>query len=249
MENTIGKEFIRMTKYANLEPSAQSQGVPMPPIELPLPKGAEVLPLPDGKSLNLPPLDLAQLIEKRQSLRRYPETPLTLAELAYLLWGTQGIKTISEKQITRRVVPSAGARHAFETFLLINRVEGLEPGLYRYLAVEHQLAHLPAPQDFNAILTHACLSQAHIANSAVTFIWVADVQRMVWRYCQRGYRYLYLDAGHVCQNLYLLAESIGCGVCAIGAFDDNLVDAALDLDGEHQFALYLATLGRREQDS
>jgi len=245
MENTIGKEFMRMTKYANLEPSPQSVGVPMPPVELPLPAGAVLLPLPEGKSIALPALDLALLIEKRESLRKYSDASLSQAELAYLLWGTQGIKSITEKQITKRTVPSAGARHPFETFLLVNRVEGLEPGLYRYLALDHQLARLPAPADFNQELTRACLNQPHIGNSAVTFAWVADAQRSVWRYCQRAYRYMHLDAGHVCQNLYLLAESIGCGVCAIAAFDDDLVNAALLLDGEKQFAIYLATLGKR----
>lgn len=245
MENNIGKEFMRMTRYANLEQSAQSQGIPMPPIELPLPEGAQVLALPDRKSLSLPAFDLAALMEKRETLRKYSPQALSQAELAYLLWGTQGVKSINEKNITRRLVPSAGARHAFETFLLINRIDGLEAGLYRYLSLKHELARLPAPADFNAQLTQACLNQPHVANSAVTFIWVADVQRMVWRYCQRGYRYMYLDAGHVCQNLYLLAESIGCGVCALAAYDDELVNMALNLDGENQFAIYLATVGKR----
>ena len=245
MENTIGKEFVRLTKYENLEPSPQSLGVPLPPLELSLPADAEILPLPAGKGLALPRLDLAELIEQRESLRKYADTPLTLQELAFLLWGTQGIKSISDKPITKRTVPSAGSRHPLDTFLLVNRVEGLQPGLYRYLAVEHKLAHLPAPQDFNPLMTKACHDQPHVGNSAVTFMWVADAQRTVWRYCQRGYRYLYLDAAHVCQNLYLMAEAIGCGVCAIGAYDDDRVNGLLGLDGENQFAIYLATLGKR----
>lgn len=234
-----------MTKYANLEPSAQSRGVEMPPLELPLPEGAEILELPDGKSLHLAPLDFKKLVEKRESLRRYSPAALTLSELAFLLWGTQGVKSVNEKGISKRTVPSAGSRHPFDTFLLINRVEGLQPGLYRYLALHHQIARLPAKVDIDRQLTEACLKQQHILNSAVTFIWVADVQRTIWRYSQRGYRYMYLDAGHVCQNLYLLAEAIGCGVCAIAAYDDDLVNATLGLDGENQFAIYLGILGKR----
>lgn len=245
MENNIGKKFIRMTKYENLEPSAQSQGVPIPALELPLTEEAQVLPLPDGKAVDLKKLDFTDLVEKRKSLRKYSEETLTQEELAYLLWGTQGIKTITKKPVTFRTVPSAGARHPFETHMLVNRVEGLEPGLYRYLAIKHQIARLPAEDTIRQQLTEACLKQQHIFNSAVTFIWVADVQRTVWRYCQRGYRYMYLDAGHVCQNLYLLAESIDCGVCAIAAFNDDMVNDVLGLDGENQFALYLATLGKR----
>ena len=84
-----------------------------------------------------------------------------------------------------------------------------------------------------------------VAASAVTFIWVAVVHRMAWRYGQRGYRYLHLDAGHACQNLYLAAESVGCGVCAIAAFDDEDVSRVLGLDGEDQFAIYVATVGKK----
>jgi SagB-type dehydrogenase family enzyme len=95
-------------------------------------------------------------------------------------------------------------------------------------------------------LTEACLKQQHVKTSAVTFIWVAVPHRTVWRYSQRGYRYIHLDAGHVCQNLYLLAEAIDCGVCAIAAFDDDLVNQAIGLDGEDLFVIYLASLGKRK---
>jgi SagB-type dehydrogenase family enzyme len=245
MENNIGKEFIRLTKYENLEPSLQSLGETIPPLEMPLAEGAQVLPLPEGKSIELQALGLAELVEKRQTLRKYAQTALTMQELTFLLWGTQGIKRITDKPVTFRTVPSAGARHAFETYLMVNRVEGLEPGLYRYLAVSHQLAHLDAPEDFRKKLTEACLKQQHVHNSAVTFIWVADVKRTIWRYCQRGYRYLYLDAGHVCQNLYLLGEALGCGICAIGAYNDDKVNDLMGLDGEEQFVIYMGTVGKR----
>jgi len=246
MDNTIGKQFVEMTKYRNLEKSLQSQGVPWPGLSLPLPEGAEVISLPVGKDLKLEKLDLIDLVEKRETFRSYTDESLTLQELAYLLWGTQGVKSIlAEKPVTKRTVPSAGSRHAFETYLLINRVEGLQPGLYRYLALDHKLVHLTAPQDISDVLTEACTKQPHVKNSAVTFFWSAVQVRMTWRYCQRGYRYMYLDAGHVCQNLYLLAEAIGCGVCAIAAYDDDLVNAALGVDGVEQFAIYIATLGKR----
>ena len=68
---------------------------------------------------------------------------------------------------------------------------------------------------------------------------------MSWRYGQRGYRYLHLDAGHACQNLYLAAEAIGCGACAIAAFSDEAVDELLGLDGQSRFTIYLAAVGRR----
>lgn len=245
MDNHIGIEFMRLTKYENLEPSPQSLGVPMPPLQVTLDEGSVPLTLPDGRNLALEKLDLADLVDRRETLRKYTVHSLSLQELAFLLWGTQGVKTYSEKQLTRRTVPSAGSRHPFETTMLVNRVDGLEPGLYRYLALEHQLARLRAPEDIRDQLTDACLKQQHVSNSAVTFAWVAVPQRTAWRYSQRAYRYLLLDAGHVCQNLYLLAEAIGCGVCAIAAYNDDLVNQALGLDGVERFVIYLASLGRR----
>ena len=191
-------------------------------------------------------IDLQELIEKRETLRKYADIPLSLKELACLLWGTQGVKLITNKLVTKRTVPSAGSRHPFETYLLVNKVAGLVPGLYRYLALSHKLAKLPEKKNLNQRLTRACLKQSHVKNSAITFFWVAVPIRIVWRYSQRAYRYLYLDAGHVCQNLYLLAEAMGCGVCAIGAYDDDLVNDVIGVDGNEQFVIYIASLGKRK---
>jgi SagB-type dehydrogenase family enzyme len=153
---------------------------------------------------------------------------------------------VSKRPVTLRTVPSAGARHAFETYLLINKVEGLTPGLYRYAAIDHALVTLDLSPEVNARLTAACEDQSQVATSAVTFAWGAVIERMIWRYPERGYRYILLDAGHVCQNLYLAAEALGCGVCAIAAYDDDLTNQVFGLDGENQFIVYLASLGKRK---
>ena len=88
-----------------------------------------------------------------------------------------------------------------------------------------------------------------LKKGAVTFIWVAASDRMTWRYCERGYRYILLDAGHVCQNLYLSAESIGCGVCAVGAYDDDIINKLLGLDGRSEFVIYIAAAGKKRKES
>lgn len=244
----IGQSFMRLTQRKYLEPSRQSQGLPQPPLEAPYDTTARIIPLPAPDSPEVPDLPLRTAIAQRATLRRYADTPLTLAELSMLLWVTQGIKYIDhERRHTSRTVPSAGARHAFETLLLINRVEGVSPGLYRYLASAHHLLTISLDGDLADTLTAACLGQHQISKSAVTFFWVAVVERMTWRYGARGYRYLFLDAGHVCQNLYLAAEPIRCGVCAIGAYDDDELNAALNLDGETQFVTYGATVGKRPE--
>ncbi len=244
MDDSIGREFMEKTHYQYAAPSWQSQGLPQPPLELPA--GCDTLiDLPEPASLGVPPVDLRKLSEHRRTLRNYAETPLSLAELSYLLWLTQGVKKVTTRPVTQRTVPSAGARHAFETYLLVNKVEGLAPGLYRFLAIEHKLIPAnPAPELAHR-LADACQEQPQVENAAVTFFWTAVLERMYWRYGERGYRYLHLDAGHVCQALYLAAESIGCGVCAIAAFDDEQVNALLGLDGVERFTVYIGSLGKR----
>ncbi len=241
-----GREFMRKTRYENLEPSQQQAGViPQPPLEVEATPDAAAIALPDVGRLAFAPLDVRQAIEQRTTIRRYSDDPISLEQLSYLLWLTQGVKAVTPRPVTLRTVPSAGARHAFETYLLVNRVAGLQPGVYRFLAIEHALLPVNLDAATNAALTHACLDQGQVEHSAVTFFWVADVARMYWRYGERGYRYLHLDAGHVCQNLYLAAEQLGCGVCAIAAFDDVLTNTALGLDGEEQFTVYIASLGKK----
>ncbi len=242
---TIGKEFMLKTRSEYLEPSGESLQTPQPPLELDCPPGAKLIALPAPSSLQMPAMDLRMAIEQRRTVRRYSFQPLTLDELAFLLWCTQGVKQITSRPVTKRNVPSAGSRHAFETYLLCNRVGGLAPGLYRYAAIEHALLEIDLDPDVNAKLTLACRDQEQVRTSAVTFAWAAVVQRMYWRYSDRGYRYLHLDAGHVCQNLYLAAEAIGCGVCAIAAYDDDEVNKVLGVDGEEIFAIYLASLGKK----
>ena len=242
-----GYEFVEETKYGNISESDQRQDKPQPPFEIPLEEGKPLIDLPQPDDIDLGSYDLRKAIEERRSLRRYSEDSLSLEELSYLLWLTQGVKEVNEKRkVVWRTVPSAGCRHPFETYLSINRVEGLDPGLYRFVASDHKLVALQLDPTFNDKLTEACMNQRQVATSAVTFIWAAVPYRTVWRYSERSYRYIYLDAGHVCQNLHLAAESINCGICAIGAYHDDLADELLGFNPPDMFVIYMASLGRKE---
>jgi len=243
--NSIGQEFMSKTRYRFMGESEQQRGAPQPPVELPVDSAKPAIALPKAETLPLEPVLLRELIEQRRSIRDYASSPLSLPELSYLLWCTQGVRDATPPR-TSRNVPSAGARHAFETFLLINHVAGVPAGLYRYHATAHRLIEERRGEGLGAEFSAACLGQDFVAGSAVTFIWAAVARRMTWRYSERGYRYLHLDAGHVCQNLYLAAESIGCGVCAIAAYDDDLLNRALQLDGREEFAIYLAPIGKKK---
>lgn len=245
MSKTIGHEFMVKTRYENLEPSGQKQQLPQPPLEVFFDAAETIIDLPMPEEIPAITIDFMAAVELRTSVRDYQHMPVSLLELSFLLWCTQGVKQVLGDKATLRTVPSAGARHAFETYLLINNVEGLAPGLYRFLALEHKLAQVNMESSIAEEITKACLGQKFVGTSAVTFIWAADAARMTWRYGERGYRYLHLDAGHVCQNLYLSAQVIGCGVCAIAAFDDELMNQVLGIDGKDNFVVYVGTVGKR----
>jgi SagB-type dehydrogenase family enzyme len=240
----IGQEFFEKTGYKHLGPSPQQKGETPPALQVDFSEGGERIELPSAENIGG---QVQKVIEQRRSLRRYSQKPLTLQELSYLLWCTQGVKQIEAELHNFRTVPSAGARHAFETLVLANRVEGLKNLLYQHVALEHKLVVVSRDNRIAEKIMFGCLGQKMITTSAATFIWVADVKRMTWRYGQRGYRYILIDAGHICQNLYLAAESIGCGACAIGAFDDDAMNETLGLDGKKHFMVYAACVGKKSE--
>jgi SagB-type dehydrogenase family enzyme len=241
-----GQEFMEKTKYRYIGKSDQQKGLRQPPLEFPPDPRGKVIDLPRPEYLNIPSLDLRTAIERRRSVRSYIREPVSLEELSFLLWCTQGVQQVHGTTATFRTVPSAGARHAFETYLLVNAVEGLEPGLYRFLAITHRLQQVDTDPTVARRVTGACSDQQFMLRSGAVFIWTAVPYRMTWRYGERGYRDLHLDAGHVCQNLYLAAEAAGCGVCAIAAFDDDVMNGILGINGTDQFVIYLATVGKND---
>lgn len=243
--NLAGDEFIEKTKYQYLNLSDQSKGIPPPALQLAYPEDIDVIPLPEWNEIDISRENVATVINQRKSIRQYQATMVSLSELSYLLWCTQGVKEVISDLATRRTVPSAGARHALETTLLVNRVEELEAGLYRYLSLEHQLAVIQNKKSDVDEIVNASFGQDFIRHSAVTFIWSAVIYRMKWRYGERAYRYIFLDAGHIAQNLYLSSESIGCGVCAIAAFSDDEMNRILNFDGKEHFVIYMAAVGKK----
>jgi SagB-type dehydrogenase family enzyme len=239
-----GKIFMEQTRYENLTPSDQMQGIPAPSLEKPATENGLCIMLPMPQSIDLRHVSLRDAIIKRRSHRQYLRNPLNIEELSYLLWATQGIEHIQDPYYTLRTVPSAGGRHSFETYLCINRVEGVLPGIYRYLAFSHQLIPVDTAAGTDDKAMAACLDQSFVKNAAVIFFWSSVIYRMSWRYSERAYRLVHLDAGHVCQNLYLAASQAGCGVCAIAAFDDERGANLLKIDGEEEFLIYCATVGK-----
>jgi SagB-type dehydrogenase family enzyme len=199
---------------------------------------AALVQLPDPGGYQGP--DFGEVLGARRSRRDYGAEALSLGELSYLLYAAQGI---SESGRGLRTAPSAGALYPVEVYVVVNNVAELGAGVYHYAVREHGLESLKAG-DFRAAVTRAGLDQAHLGQAAVCFVLSAIFQRTRWKYRERTYRYVLLEAGHVGQSLYLAATAMGLGACAVGAFYDDDLNELLGLDGEGEAVLYIISVGR-----
>ncbi|MDY0270357.1 SagB/ThcOx family dehydrogenase [Trichloromonas sp.] len=246
ISQSTGRHFLtdRIRMEVDWRGTAQSRGSAPPPVQKPVPGGATLIPLPDRESWSIPPCDLEEAIARRESRRRFTARPLSRDELAFLFWSTQGVRARLHDAAVLRTVPSAGCRHPFETYLAIFRVEGLEPGLYRYLPLDHALVLEKTPDLLSGRVVAAARGQGFAGEAAVTFFWTALPERTEWRYAEASYKVIALDAGHLCQNLYLACAAVGAGTCAIAAYDQELADDLLGVDGAEEFTIYLAPVGK-----
>ncbi|MFO7618208.1 MAG: SagB/ThcOx family dehydrogenase [Thermoplasmata archaeon] len=221
----------------------QNKGAVMPPIQKPVPKGAKIVALPEIPKV-MGKAGLRKAIAGRRSRRAFLDETISLEELSFLLWATQGIRDRDNPARIYRTVPSAGNRHALETYIAVFRVDELAKGIYRYLPLEHALVRVSAASGLAKKVSDGCFGQRFAGSSAATFIWAAIPYRMEWRYGETSYKVIAIDAGHVCQNLYLACEAIGCGTCAVAAYDQEAMDELLGLDGDDEFVIYVAPVGK-----
>jgi len=227
----------------------QSKGVPPPPIQKPCPEDATLIDLVKPENLDAGNLPFARAVRRRRSRRKYSGASLSNEELSFLLWSTQGISETVRNEDGKaahylRTVPSAGARHPLETYLLINRVAGIEPGIYRFLAPEHRLLLIREDRGLPQAAADACYGQTFVGGAAVVFVWTAIPRRTEWRYGYVAHRMIAMEAGHVCQNLYLAVESIGAGACAVLGYDQDRIDSLIGVDGTEEFTIYMASVGK-----
>ncbi len=223
----------------------QEKKLPQPPLtkapmaksSIPLPLAFETLPLKDN---------LRELLLKRKSSRVYTQERMSLLELSFLLWASQGIKEIRGKAYaTLRTAPAGGARHPFETYLLLKDIEGLEPGAYHYLPMTHRLELLcpMEKEELASLMGKSLCDQLWAAKANAVFYWSLVPYRSEWRYGIYAHRMIMADMGHVGENLYLACTALGLGTCGIGAYDGALCDRLFSLDGEEEFIVYCETVG------
>jgi len=240
MSRGIGDEFQAQTKYRRGEvpgggldwaekPDAYKHYSLAPRVALSAPKAMD-------------DVTLWHALAQRRSERRFQAVALSEAQLSQLLWAAQGI-TLHAQGYAFRTAPSAGALYPVETYVVVNAVDGIGPGVYHYAVEAHELEQLESG-DFRAEVARAALDQKMAAQGSIVLVWTAVFQRAKWKYRQRAYRYAYLDAGHIAQNVALAAVALGLGTCQLAALYDDEVNALLGVDGEQESVIYMTVVGR-----
>ncbi|MBN2874156.1 MAG: SagB family peptide dehydrogenase [Spirochaetales bacterium] len=250
-----GRELLRSNWHTlDRYKSDEDRGLPPPPFTRPAPDGAAAVALPDPVATDLGGKSFRDITATRRSRRKYKPEPISLEELSFLLWSCAGVKTVRGVNAFR-TVPSGGCRHPLDLLVYARRVEGLQPGLYRFMAVDRSLALVkpaaivpgadPAKNGFLELDAEMDAGLAgQLWNCAAMFVWTAVPYRTEWRYTVAAAKTILLDAGHACQALYGACEAQGLGTCAQAAYNQEKLDRALGLDGTDEFAVYAAPVGR-----
>ena len=239
--------FFDQEEYEKVVPkSDEKKGKPFPLFQKPFDETLPLIDLIPPGEFKIGNKSFIDVINHRMSHRKFTDETLTLEELSFLLWCTQGVKrTYKNRAGVLRTVPSAGAKSPFETYLVINRVEGIDPGLYRYVSFTHQLIFVKEIKDAEQKIGRLAYDQMFVGKGAVIFLWVAIPYRTEWRYTILAHKFIAVDLGHVCENLYLACEAINLGTVAIGYYEQIKFDELLGLDGNDEFVVLIAPVGRR----
>ncbi len=240
MANGIGDSFQKETKYHRGRlPGSSLDWKTRPKSFKSYPSAPKIRLSPPQFNSNA---SLWEAIQKRRSVRDFGNEPITKDVLSLLLWASQGI-TKKYPGFSLRAAPSAGALYPVETYVVVHNVEGIEPGVYHYDVMNHALDEIRRG-DFRDETAEAALDQGFVGTCNVVFIWTAVFGRSKWKYRERAYRYVYLDAGHIAQNVALAAVSLGLGSCQVAALYDDEVNAVVGADGLEESTVYMTAVGK-----
>jgi len=247
---TENRKFMHCPSFKGLMvESDQSKGIDPPPFSNPV--TGDIIKLPPFDGI-LTTTDYMQLLDTRRSLRNYSGKPMTQAQLAFMLWSVQGVQSYRGNVATFRTVPSGGARHPFETYIAVQNVEGLEPGLYRHLPMESvgeklaTIERLGPIEDYSEKITSMLAGQAWAAKAPIILFYSCVPYRAEWRYVSAAHRVALIDLGHVGQNAMLSAVALGLGSCCMAAFDQQRCDEVLGFDGLNEYTVYAVSVGAGE---
>ncbi|MDZ7759387.1 MAG: SagB/ThcOx family dehydrogenase [Desulfovermiculus sp.] len=242
LQSCLGTKYLQQTKYDREQIVSMSRPHISPaPLYKTYPQATTFL-LPEAER---PPTDLWDVLSSRRSRRRYSDQGLSLEVLSALLWAASGTSG-QVGGLVLRTAPSAGALYPIETYVQVNRVQGLDPGLYHLNIRDWCLECLQSGQ-FGPQLAKACLDQRFMAQAAINVCWSAVLRRSMAKYGHRGMRYIFMDVGHICQNLLLAAEGFGLSTCPVGAYFDSEANELFALDGDEESLIYFASVGGRSR--
>ncbi len=245
-----GVDAVQNMKDSGTETAVQMRQVlGAPPVEA-------AARAPDDQRLRLPrvaPTSFDDLLARRVTCRNFdPSRKIpfdTFAQVMQRVFAAQAEVRVSDDTVfLKKNVPSGGGLHPMECYLIVQHVEGVEPGLYHYQSQEHALEPLPAPDKPLREFVMDMVAQQHwFADAHVVVLMSPRFDRTFWKYRQhaKGYRVVALEAGHLSQTLYLSATDAGLGAFITGAINEVELEQAFGLDHIHQGALAICGFGWR----
>jgi SagB-type dehydrogenase family enzyme len=246
-----------MSDYDLIATADIAKGIPQPPFQNSIQDDSILIDLSPINSMTAPKADFFECTMSRSSRRMYSEEPMTIDELSFLLWCTQGVKKVigGYKKYLKdgsgrnylRPVAEGGCIPAYETYLVINNVSGIASGIWKYLPLSHQLLHVKEVDDLptrvSNVFTNPSQNQSYAAKAGVVFFWICRPYYGEWRYKETSHKIMLIDLGHISHQLYLATEAIGCGCCTIGGYYQNKADELIGVDGEGEFTVLCASVG------
>ncbi len=227
--------------------SDEQKKVDFPLYQQPYPEETLLIDLVPPEEFKIGKSPFIDSVNTRKSRRKYTDEYLTLEDISFLLWCTQGLKEVLRSgRGVRRTVPSSGAKSPFETYLVVNRVEGLETGLYRYISFSHKLMFVKQIENSEEKIGTLVYNQKFVGKAPVIFFWTAIPYRTEWRYTILAHKFIAIDLGIVCQSLYMACEAINLGTVAIGYYEQNKLDKLFELNTADEFVVLLAPVGKYE---
>jgi len=186
--------------------------------------------------------NLWEILQNRRSRRKYSGGHISLNHLAALCWAAQGI-TARAGEHYLRTAPSAGALYPIETYIAVAHVKDIKPGIFHFDVAGFQLERISLGNPMNDI-ADACLGQAFMKQASVIFIFSAVIRRTLSKYGNRGMRYIFMDVGHIAENLLLATEAMGFKACPVAAFFDDEMNQILGIQDQEETVVYLVPVGR-----
>lgn len=196
-------------------------------------------------------MNVEDAIKKRASWRDFSGN-IDMKEVSKVLYYANGFRELVDTDLgilQKTNAPSAGSRHPIEVYTILQRVDGIADGIYHYDNENHLLEVISESLPEENELFKIYNNQNNLAKANIILFMTSIHRRTSWKYGPRAYRFIHLDAGHIGQNLYLIAEAMGLGCCAVGGWNDESTNGLLKIDGIRELVVYSVVVGKKAMES